>query len=272
MNDTIEFSKVLRKHVLQMIYKAKASHIGSCFSIADIIAVLYGKILNVNPQNPSAQNRDRFILSKGHAAAIVYAALAEKGFFPKEWLSRYCEDASPLSGHITHKFVPGVEVSTGSLGHGLPIACGMSYAIKKNGGKEKTYVVMSDGELNEGSNWEAILFAAHHKLSSLIVFVDYNKIQSYGMTNEVLNLESLKDKWEAFNWNVQEINGHNHNEIEYAINVAKSSGNFPSVIIANTIKGNGVSFMENKIEWHYRSPSEEELKMALKEIEGINEK
>ena len=268
MNSTLteKFAKTLRKHIVEMTYKANSSHSGSCLSITDIIAVLYGKIMNIDPKNPDDPNRDRFILSKGHAAAVVYAALAEKEFFPITWLDKYCKDDSSLLGHITHKDVPGVEVSTGSLGHGLPIACGMSYACKQDNLSHFIYIIMGDGEINEGSNWESFLFAAHHELSQIIIFLDYNKIQSFGNTNDILNLEPLCEKITAFNWHVQEIDGHQHKEIENAILEAQKEKR-PSLIIAHTVKGKGVHFMENQLLWHYRSPNENELKMALNDIE-----
>ena len=264
---TSELAKKIRKHVVEMTYRSKSSHIGSCFSVSDIIAVLYGKLLNIDPKNPENKDRDHFILSKGHAAATVYAVLAERGFIPKEWLIRYGEDDSFLSGHITHKFVAGVEVSTGSLGHGLSIACGLAYAKKQEKSDNYAYVIMSDGELNEGSNWEGLLFAGHHKLSTLIVFIDYNKIQAFGKTNEILNLEPLVDKLKAFRWHVQEINGHNHQEVENAVVQAKKTSQ-PSIIIAHTIKGKGVSFMEDQLTWHYRSPNDKDMISALKELDS----
>jgi transketolase len=266
IRDTIKLATDLSKDVLKMTHRAKASHIGSCLSMVDIIAVLYGQVLTIDPKNPNWEKRDRFILSKGHATAIVYAALARRGFFPMEWLMTYCENASPLAGHITHKHAPGVEVSSGSLGHGLPIACGMAYAILHHKENQYVYVVMSDGEMDEGTTWEAILFAAHHKLSNIIVFIDYNKIQSFGRTNDVINLEPLIDKWKAFNWHTQEINGHDHTDIIEAIERAKNNDR-PSVIVAHTIKGKGISFMEDKLIWHYKSPNDAELELALKELD-----
>ena len=197
---TIELAKNIRKHVLRMTSKGKSSHVGSALSIADILAVLYSNI-NVNPKNPLDPKRDRFILSKGHAGAAVYAVLAELGYFSKEILDTHYQDGSILSGHVSHKGVPGVEFSTGSLGHGLSVACGFALAAKRKSLNFKSYALLSDGELDEGSNWEAILFAPHHNLDNLTCIVDYNKLQSLTTVKETLNLEPLKDKIKSFGWN-----------------------------------------------------------------------
>jgi len=257
---TIDMAQKMRAHVVRMTHASKASHIGSCFSAADIMAVLYGDVLNVDAKNPKAEGRDRLILSKGHAAAILYAALAERGFFPTEWLNAYAKNGQTLSGHVTHKGVPGVEISTGSLGHGLPVACGMAMA-KQPG---HVYCIISDGECDEGTTWECALFAAHHKLNNLTLIIDYNKIQSYGRVEDVMRLDPLTDKWRAFNWHVQDIDGHDHDAVKRALET--KSADRPTVIIANTVKGKGVSFMENKLEWHYKSPSDEQVALALAEI------
>jgi len=251
---------------LRMVHQANASHIGTCLSMADLLAVLYSRVLQVVPANPSWPERDRFILSKGHGAAILYAVLAERGFFPVEWLDTYCQDGSLLTGHANHH-VPGVEVSTGSLRHGLPIGCGMALAGKRDGKSYKVYVLLSDGEMDEGSNWESILFAPHHHLDNLVVIVDYNKIQSFGTVKEVLDLEPLVDKWKAFRWSVREVDGHDHHQIEEALSTVPFESGKPSVIIAHTTKGKGVSFMENQLAWHYKSPNAEQLSQALSELE-----
>lgn len=264
---SLEFSKKIRISTLKMIAKAKASHIGSCFSMADILAVLYTQILKVDPSLPTWPQRDRLLISKGHAAAIVYATLAEIGFFPKERLETYCQDGSSLAGHVTHHGVPGVEISSGSLGHGLPIGCGMALAAQRDKNDYKTFVILSDGECDEGSNWEAILFAGHHRLDNLVVIVDYNKIQSFGTVKEVLNLEPFADKWKAFNWAVKEVDGHDHQKLKEAFLSLPFEKGKPSVVIAHTIKGKGVSFMQNDLAWHYKSPSEEQFKKALLELE-----
>ena len=256
----------IRIAALKMAHKANSSHIGSCLSIADIIAVLYDRILNVDPENPDWPDRDRFLLSKGHAAPAIYAALAEKGFFPTKWLDDYCVNGSPLMEHMNHK-VPGIELSTGSLGHALSVGCGMALAAKRNLQNYRVFVLLSDGELDEGSNWEAILFAAHHNLDNLTAIVDYNKLQGFGTVEQVIRLEPLTDKWISFGWSVAEIDGHNHQQIFDKLYKVPLEKNKPTVIIANTIKGKGVSFMENKLEWHYKSPNDEQLQIALKELE-----
>ncbi len=262
----LRLRKAIRSQCLRMVNRANASHIGSCLSIADILAVLYSQILNIDPNNPKSPERDRLILSKGHSAAILYATLAECEFFPKEWLDSYCQDGSPLTGHISHH-VPGVEVSTGSLGHGLPIGCGMALAGKRENQSYRVFVILSDGELDEGSNWEPILFSPQHKLDNLVVIVDYNKIQSFGTVKEILDLEPLSDKWKAFGWSVREIDGHDPQKIEDTFKSVPFEQDKPSVIIAHTIKGKGVSFMENQLAWHYKSPNTEQLTQALAEVE-----
>lgn len=236
--------------------------------MVDILAVLYGDVLHVDATQPDWPDRDRFILSKGHGAAAVYAILAEQGFFPKELLATYCQDGSKLAGHITDHDVPGVEVSTGSLGHGLSIGCGMALTGKRKKRPYHVFVMLGDGELDEGSNWEGILFAAQHRLDNLVAIVDYNKIQSFGAVKEVLDLEPLADKWRAFRWAVREIDGHDYEQIEDALTSMPFVLDKPSVIVAHTIKGKGVSFMENKLSWHYKSPNDEQLAQALAELGG----
>ena len=260
-------AKKIRKHALEMTHLGNSSHIGSNLSIADILAVLYSSILYYNSNDPKLENRDRFILSKGHAGAGLYAALAESGFMPLEKLKTHCQNGSDLSGHISHKEIPGVELSTGSLGHGLSVACGMALAAKINKKKHRVFVLLSDGECNEGSNWEAILFAAHHKLNNLTVIIDRNRLQSIYSTEDTLALEPFVDKWKSFGWDAIEINGHYHNEIFQSCSNDNNSTTKPLCVIANTIKGKGVSFMENNSLWHYRSPQEEEYKLAMKELE-----
>ncbi len=234
--------------------------------MVDLLAVLYGKVLRLDPARPDWPERDRFILSKGHACAALYAVLAERGFFPKAWLDRFCKDGSPLAGHITHTGVPGVEVSTGALGHGLAIACGMALAGKRDARSYRVFVLLSDGECDEGSTWEAALFAPHHHLDNLVAIVDYNKIQSLGTVKEVLDLEPLAAKWQAFGWAVREIDGHDFEQIEHSLlNVPAEPGK-PTCIVAHTVKGKGVSFMENKLLWHYRAPDSEEMCKALAEL------
>lgn len=248
-----------------MVHKAGASHIGSCLSMADMLAALYGGILNVDPAKPNWPDRDRFILSKGHGAAIVYATLAEAGFFPVDWLDTYCQEGSLLTGHLTHG-VPGVELSTGSLGHGLPVGCGLALAGIREDKPYRVFVMLSDGELDEGSNWEAALFAGHHSLDNLVAIIDYNKIQSFGSTREVLDIEPLADKWRSFKWSVKEIDGHDQHQIERALGGTPFTPGSPSVIIAHTVKGKGVSFMEDDLAWHYKSPTVQQLEQALNEL------
>ncbi len=266
--DTAKLARKIRIHALKMTSSGKSSHIASALSIADILAVLYGKFLYIDPGKPDKSDRDRFILSKGHAGAAIYAVLAEVGFFRVEKLSTHYQDGSDLCGHVSHKGVPGVELSTGSLGHGLGIGSGMALAAKLSGKNHRVVVLLSDGECDEGSNWEAILFAAHHQLENLIVIIDYNKFQALTTVAETLNLEPFADKWASFGWVVREVNGHDLSAMEKMLfNLAEIKG-APKVIIAHTKKGKGVSFMEESVLWHYRSPQGEEFERALKELEG----
>lgn len=255
-----------RKEILRMTHEAKASHVGSALSVVDILSVLYSGAAKINPSQTGAPDRDIVILSKGHAASALYSVLALKGFFPLEWLRRYCKDGAELGGHVTSAYAPGVELSTGSLGHGLPFGVGIQISRKLNGRTGKTFVIMSDGECDEGTTWESALLANHHGLDSLVVIVDRNGIQSMGSTEETLALEPFSSKWEAFGWNVHHINGHDHLEIQGALN-ASAKGK-PTCIIAETVKGNGVDFMENNVLWHYRPPSNDDLESALIQISG----
>lgn len=262
---TYELARRIRMHALTMVTHARASHIGSALSIADIIAVLYESILQYDSTQPQWSKRDRFILSKGHACVAVYAALAEKGFFAIDELVTYGADHSRLMNHISHH-VPGVEFSTGSLGHGLPFSVGKALAAHRKKQIWRTFVLLSDGELDEGSNWEAALFAAHHHLDNLIAIIDYNKLQSLSSVDSTLRLEPLEDKWRAFGWDIRAVDGHDHTAIFESLQSAPWSEGKPSLLLANTIKGKGVSFMENQVDWHYRSPSEEQLTLALNEL------
>lgn len=266
--DSRAFARAVRAHALRMVHAVNASHIGSSLSMTDLLAVLYGGgVLRVNPAEPDWPERDRFILSKGHAAAAAYATLAEAGFFPLDWLATYCQDGSQLAGHLT-RGVPGVEFSTGSLGHGLPVGTGMALAARRDSGPARVFVMLSDGELDEGSNWEAILFAAHHGLDNLVAIVDYNKIQSFGSVAEVLRLDPLAEKWRAFGWACREIDGHDHAAIAAALGDVPHEAGKPTAIVAHTVKGKGVSFMENQLAWHYKSPNLEQLAQALAEVEA----
>jgi transketolase len=264
MNNTHKLANKIRQHAIQMVHRAKASHIASALSIADILSVLYGQVLNFDPQNPKSESRDRFILSKGHSCVAVYATLAECGFFDVNLLRTYGDDLSWLMNHISHH-VPGVEFSTGSLGHGLPFGVGKALAANICGEFWRTIVLLSDGEMDEGSNWEALMFAAHHKLNRLAAIIDYNKLQSLDTVANTLEIEPLADKLNAFGCKVIEVDGHNHQQISKALlNIDPSK---PLAIIAHTIKGKGVSFMEGKVEWHYKNPNDEQMALAILELE-----
>tara|TARA_Y100000816_G_C26085808_1_gene572967 strand:- start:1005 stop:1778 length:774 start_codon:yes stop_codon:yes gene_type:complete len=255
-NNPLIISKSIRKKILNSSFKAQSAHIASSLSIVDIITILYLRIINKNTKNI-------FILSKGHACLAHYCLLNEFKIISDKILNTYGKNDSILMSHSSHK-VKGVNLSTGSLGHGLPVATGIALANSILKKKEKVFVLLSDGELNEGSNWESILFASHHKLKNLIIIIDYNKIQSLDFVKKTIKLEPLKKKFEAFGCDVVSINGHNFKEIN---NSFKKKTNKPLVIIANTIKGKGVSFMENKVLWHYKPPNKSELGKALKELD-----
>jgi transketolase len=266
-----EISKLawrIRYHTLWMTHRAQSSHIGSNYSMAELLAVLYGKVLRVDPANPDWPDRDRFILSKGHACAAFYAVLAECGFFPLDWLDTFYQNGSRLAGHATHTHVPGIEVSTGSLGHGLSLATGMALAAKRDSRKYRIFALLSDGECDEGSTWEAALFASHYGLDNLIAIVDYNKIQAMGPVKEVMDLEPFAAKWRSFGWAVREVDGHNLEEVETSLSQVPYEPARPSCVIAHTVKGKGVNFMENDVLWHYRSPQGEEFEAALMELEA----
>ena len=268
MHDNVKnLAKLVRIDCLKMVHKSNSSHIGSALSIVDILAVLYANILKYDCQNPEFSDRDRFILSKGHACCAVYAILAHSKFFDIDLLPSFAQDGSNLMSHISHK-VPGVEFSTGSLGHGLPFGVGKAIVSKRTGQEWRTYVLLSDGELDEGSNWEAIMFAAHFQLDNLVIIVDYNRLQSLCSTDKTIRLEPLVDKFEAFGLHCIEVDGHGVNELNTAFFDASNIKGKPTIIIAHTVKGKGVSFMENKIEWHYKSPSSKQLEIALREVES----
>jgi len=259
----------IRKKILKMHTNAGTSHIGSALSCVDILTVLYFGVLKIDSNNSLDPNRDRFILSKGHAVSALYAILAERGFFSEKLLGQYCVDGGKLPGHASLGVVPGIEASSGSLGHGLPMGIGMVLSAKYEKSKYKTFVLLSDGECDEGSVWEATLFAAHHKLDNLIVIVDYNKIQALGKTNDIINLEPFARKWTDFGWSAKEINGHNFSEITSAFENIPFKKNKPSIIVAHTVKGKGISFMENKLLWHYKSPNEKQLQAGMEELSKI---
>ena len=264
---TVALAKKIRRHVLHMTSTGGSSHVGAAFSIADILAVLYGKVMRHDPQQPRWLGRDRFILSKGHAGAAVYATLAEFDYFPIEQLKQHYQDGSIFSGHVSHKGVPGVELSTGSLGHGLGVGTGMAKALKLAGLDPRVFVLLSDGECDEGTIWEAALFAQHHALDNLVAIVDYNKIQSLAPIAETLALEPFRQKWESFNWSVVETDGHDHAQLAVVLAKLPAQTGKPTVVIAHTVKGKGVSFMENTVLWHYRTARGEEFTRALAELE-----
>ena len=263
---TQDLAKRMREQALRMVHRAKASHIGSALSIVDIVAVLYGRVMSLDPLNSDLNTRDRFILSKGHACVAVYAALAETGFINRDDLLTFGQDHSVLMNHISHR-VKGVEFSTGSLGHGLSFGAGKALAAKRIANEWRTFVLMSDGELNEGSNWEAFMFSAHHKLDNLVAIIDYNKLQSLTTVDKTLRVEPLTDKLRAFGWTVREVNGHDHDALNEHLSRTPWEAGIPSVLVAHTTKGKGVSFMENRVEWHYRSPNDQQLTQALAELD-----
>lgn len=260
-----QLAKQIRIDVTEMTHRSGASHIGTCFSMADIVATLYGGVLHVDPQRPELPERDRFILSKGHGCAALYSALSQRGFFPRERLEGFYTDGGTLFGHVTHKGVPGVEASTGALGHGLPIAAGMALWAQRQGEPQRTFVLLSDGECDEGSTWEAAMFAGHHGLTNLIAIVDYNGIQSLTSTNETISLEPFDQRWRAFGWEVREVSGHDYPALWAALTEPAREGR-PVTVIARTTKGRGVSFMEGQVLWHYRAPDADERARALEEL------
>ena len=261
-----ELARRIRVHCVQMTSRANASHIGGALSAADLLAVLYARVLRFDASDPSWVDRDRFILSKGHGCTALYAVLAEAGYFPVGMLATFYQDGSPLVGHATHKDMPGVEVSTGSLGHGLPLATGMALAGRRDGRDYRVFVLLSDGECDEGSTWEPALFAPHHRLDNLVVLIDYNKIQSLGRVEEVIDLHPLAEKWRAFGWATEEIDGHDTAVIEATLARVPFEPGRPSCIVAHTVKGKGVGYMEDKLLWHYRAPLGELLDEALLEL------
>ncbi|AZY48732.1 transketolase [Bordetella avium] len=269
MTDLSAFSKQIRLRVLELCSQKRTSHIGGAFSIADVLAVLYGAVLDVRADAPDEPSRDRLLYSKGHACTALYAALEHRGFFEgKNLLEEFTENGSYFTSHVNHR-LPGVELSTGSLGHALGVACGSALACKRRQMKNTVFAILSDGELDEGSNWEAILFAAHNRLDNLVAVIDFNKIQSFGSVKDVMNLEPLADKFRAFNWEVEEVDGHSLEALQATLRNFKSSrSGRPKCLIAHTIKGKGVSFMENELVWHYRSPSDQEVQRAREELES----
>lgn len=261
-----ELAYRIRRHCVEMTGRANASHIGSSLSMADLLAVLYAEVLRFDPRRPEWADRDRFILSKGHGCAALYAVLAECGYFPLAELETYYRNGTRLAGHTMHN-IEGVELSAGSLGHGLPVGTGIALAAKRDGKSHRVFCMLSDGECDEGSVWEPALFAPQHKLDNLVVLIDYNKIQSLGNVADVIDLAPLAEKWRAFGWGAREIDGHDIGAIQEALGSLPFVPGRPSCIVAHTVKGKGVGYMEHKLLWHYRAPRGQDLETALAELE-----
>lgn len=264
-----KYSTILRKHIIEQVYNAQSGHPGGSLSCADIITVLYFNAMMVDPKNPQWEDRDRFVLSKGHCSPALYAALAEKGFFPKEELPKFRRIDSFLEGHPSMRYVPGVDMSTGSLGQGISAAVGMAMAGKIDNKESNIYALIGDGEIQEGQVWEALMAAAHYKLDNLIVFLDHNHLQIDGKISDVMSPEPVEEKFKAFGWKVVAINGHDHLQIIEAINEAKKSKDKPTMIVAETVKGKGVSFMENEAGWHGTAPDKEQAEKAKAELDAV---
>ena len=258
----------IRRRTIETSAKAKIPHLGSCLSCVELLTALYWQELKINPKEPNIPNRDRFVLSKGHGAPVLFQVLAERGFFPVDRLSEFGKQGSVFHEHPPKPgYIPGVEAATGSLGHGFPMALGMAIAQQIRGSDSRSYALLSDGECNEGSIWEAAMYAAGQGVHQLTAIIDYNKWQATGRSKEVMALEPLAAKWEAFGWHAQQINGHDFQEIKQALVTARSEMKRPSVIVADTIKGKGVTFMEDDNNWHYRIPNPKELAAAIEELQ-----
>jgi transketolase len=267
-NDLPKQANLIRRRSLQMVHRAGLGHPGGDLSSADILSVLYFGVLHIDPAEPAAPGRDRFIMSKGHCSGALYAALAAAGFFPLEELDTYMQPLSALNGHPDRNKAPGVEANTGPLGHGLPIGTGAALAAKMDGAAWRTFVLVGDGELQEGSNWEAAMTAAHYGLDNLTAIVDRNRFQQGDATEATARLEPLADKWRAFGWAVAEVDGHDHEALWSVFRALPLEAGKPSCVIAHTHKGKGVSFMQDRVEWHHRVPSSRELERALEELEA----
>lgn len=268
MKEFKEIANSLRKHIIRMTHEANSGHPGGSLSACEILTALYFKEMRVDPKKPKWEDRDRFVLSKGHATPVFYAALAERGFFPKEELSKFRKTSSMLQGHPDMKGIPGVDMSTGSLGQGLAVANGMALSAKLDNKDYRVYALVGDGEIQEGIIWEAVMFASHYKLDNLTVFVDHNGLQIDGFNKDVMNIEPIDKKFEAFGWNVMTIDGHSFEQIFEALSKSRETKDKPTVIIANTIKGKGISFMENQAKWHGSAPNAEQAEKALAELGG----
>lgn len=267
-----EKAKVIRCHIVRMICNAQVGHPGGSLSAADILTVLYFHALNIDPKNPNWEERDRFVLSKGHAATALYSTLAERGFFSVDLLSTFGQVGSLLQVHPDKNKVPGVDASTGALGQGLSIALGMALGTRLGGKKYWVYALIGDGEMQEGQIWESAMSAAHYKVTNLITILDYNKVQLMGPVSKIIEISPVRDKWNSFGWNVIEIDGHNISQIISSIEEAKKFKEKPTIIIAHTIKGKGVSYMEGKYEWHGKAPSKKELEIAIKDLTRVGSK
>ena len=254
----------MRRRAFTMVHKAQLGHPGGDFSATDIVATLFFGVLRYDPSNPAKADRDRFVMSKGHATGVIYTALCRAGYFPEDWLDTYMAPGSKLNGHPNRQYVPGVEANTGPLGHGLPIATGIAIAGQIDGADFRTFVLTGDGELQEGSNWEAAMAAGHRKLSRLTVIVDRNRLQQGQGTEETSSLDPLPEKWRAFGWDVTEVDGHDHAQLLEVLGAAP--GERPRCVIANTIKGKGVSFMENQAKWHHGVPNDKQYAQAMEEL------
>ncbi|HPD00394.1 MAG TPA: transketolase [Acetivibrio sp.] len=268
-NELRRYSTIIRKHIIEEVYHAASGHPGGSLSCADIITVLYFDEMRVDVKNPQWEDRDRFVLSKGHCSPALYGALAEKGFFPKEELLRFRHIDSYLEGHPSMRMVPGVDMSTGSLGQGISAAVGMAIAGKLDKKDYKVYVLLGDGEIQEGQVWEALMSAAHYKLNNLIAFLDHNRLQIDGNITDVMSPEPVEDKFRAFGWEVINIDGHDHEQIKNAVKKAKTVEDKPIMIVADTIKGKGVSFMENNAGWHGSPPNKEQRDKAIAELDKM---
>ncbi len=267
MDSTQQFAQSIRQHILAMAFAAGGTHIAPSFSITDILAVLYNDILEISPKQPDDENRDRFVLSKGHASAAIFATLALKEFFKKEHLKTYCQNESILGGHPDVIKVPGIEASTGSLGHGFGIACGMAYAAKLKKQDYMTYSIVGDGEIQEGSIWETAMTASQLELDNFVGILDFNKLQGIDFVKNVTKIDTMVQRWESFGWNVHEVDGHDTKALKaLLVKVKETKNGKPHFIFAHTIKGKGCSFMESQVIWHYRLPNEEELEIACKEL------
>jgi len=261
---------ILRKDIVEMLYKAGSGHPGGSLSAVEILSALYFKEMNVDEKNPTWKERDRFVLSKGHAAPVLYAALGEKGFFPKSELWKLRKIGNLLQGHPEMKNIPGVDMSTGSLGQGFSTAVGMALGLKTDKSESRVFTLLGDGELQEGIVWEAAMAAAHYNLDNLTAFVDYNGLQIDGPNEEVMGVNPITDKFKAFGWNVLTADGHNFAEILQALEKAKETKEKPTVIVAKTVKGKGVSFMEDQAGWHGKAPNKEERDQAMNELGGLD--